>query len=146
MIQKEFVQREGRQVALVSFTLPDSVWADTIYLVGDFNKWQRTEVPMHRDRRGEWFIAIELDIGHAYQFRYLCDNNHWMNDSNADAYVPNPHGTDNFVVVTDPGFESYHGNGWQPDDEVENDEGENEVERKFTHGALCWSVIGFVQI
>lgn len=115
MIEKQYIRRSDRQAVHVRFSLPNSVWADTIYLVGDFNNWQRTEVPFQRDRQGEWFIAIELDIGHAYQFRYLCDNDHWMNDSHADAYVPNPHGSDNFVVVTDPEFESYHGDGWQPD-------------------------------
>ncbi len=115
MIEKHYVRRSDRQTVQVRFSLPDSVWADTIYLVGDFNDWNRTEVPLRRARQGEWFITVELDIGHAYQFRYLCDNHHWMNDSHADAYVPNPHGSDNFVVVTDPDFESYHGEGWQPD-------------------------------
>ena len=46
--------------------------------------------------------TVDLEIGRAYQFRYLCDNTHWLNDSNGDAYVATPYGSENFVVVTDP--------------------------------------------
>lgn len=50
---------------------------------------------------------MELVLGRAYQFRYLLDNKHWMNDNQADAYVDNSYGSDNFVVVTDPNFKHY---------------------------------------
>ncbi len=52
MIQKTFVSADGRTVARVTFTLPDSVWADKIYLVGDFNGWSRNSHPLRRDRMG----------------------------------------------------------------------------------------------
>lgn len=108
MIQKCFVQTNGQPRARVRFTLPDRTWAGTIYLVGDFNNWDKTSHPLQRDRDGAWFIEVELDLGHAYQFRYLRDKT-WLNDNQADAYVHNPYGTDNFVVVTDPAFHQYDG-------------------------------------
>ena len=116
MIKKDFVNTEQGHDVRVTFTLPSSVWADTIYLVGDFNEWHRTAHPLQRNRQGDWYIVLSLKSRHAYQFRYLCDNQHWMNDSDADAYVPNPHGSDNSLVVTDPEFEHYHGEGWQPEE------------------------------
>jgi 1,4-alpha-glucan branching enzyme len=53
MIHKTFVNGNGTGVARVTFTLPDSVWADRVYLVGDFNQWSRTSHPFQRDRDGE---------------------------------------------------------------------------------------------
>ncbi len=109
MIHKCFVQNNGHSTARVRFTLPDRTWAEAIYLVGDFNQWNKTSHPFQRDRDGDWFIEVELDLGHAYQFRYLRDGKTWLNDNQADAYVHNPYGSDNFVVVTDPAFQQYDG-------------------------------------
>ena len=111
MIQKDFVTTDGRAIARVTFTLPDSLWAEQVYLVGDFNDWQRTATPLSRTHSGEWVGTVDLEIGRAYQFRYLCDNAHWINDSHGDAYVTNPYGSENFVVVTDPAFRRYSGEG-----------------------------------
>lgn len=107
MIEKEFVGGEGLISIRVRFSLPSSVWSDSIHLVGDFNAWQRTSHPLQRDRAGEWSLVVELGPGRAYQFRYLCDGDRWLNDASADCFVCNPYGTDNFVVVTDPHFRRY---------------------------------------
>jgi hypothetical protein len=42
MIRKTFIETESGLVARVTFILPNSTWADTIYLVGDFNGWNHT--------------------------------------------------------------------------------------------------------
>jgi hypothetical protein len=82
-----------------TFRLPTSVGAERVHLVGDFNDWSRTAHPMPRD--GDWFtIVIELEQGRAYRYRYLLDGVRWENDWDAEAYVPNPHGTDDSVVST----------------------------------------------
>lgn len=110
MIHKTFVEHNGRLAAQVTFVVPNGLWADTLYLVGDFNGWQRTTHPFdHDERAGRWTITVHLEIGRAYQFRYLRDQSDWLNDNQADAYVINPYGTDNFVVVTDPSFRHYSG-------------------------------------
>ncbi len=106
MISKTFITTERGQVARVTFTLSQSFWADRIHLVGDFNNWDRSSHPFQRDHDGKWVLTVDLEVGRAYQFRYLCDRE-WMNESQADAYVHNPYGSDNFLVVTDPHFKRY---------------------------------------
>jgi 1,4-alpha-glucan branching enzyme len=111
VIQKAYVVIDGRPMCRVTFTLPQSMWAVDVSLVGDFNGWQRKVTPLTRVRDGEWSVTVNLEVGRAYQMRYLVDNERWLNDPGADAYVSNPFGSDNFVVVTDPDFLKYDGEG-----------------------------------
>ena len=71
----------------------------TVYLVGDFNNWNRTAKPMKKLKNGAFSASISLEPNREYQFRYLLDGQHWENDWTADKYVPNEHGTENSVVV-----------------------------------------------
>jgi hypothetical protein len=57
MIHKTFVETDSGLVVRVTFTLPDSIWADAIYLIGDFNDWNRTSHPFPRDREDRWSIT-----------------------------------------------------------------------------------------
>ncbi len=107
MIDKTFIEIDHKPMAQVTFSVPDGLWASALYLVGDFNDWHKTSHPFERDGAGGWTITIHLEIGHAYQFRYCCEADHWLNDPHADAYVYNIHGSDNFVVVTDPSFKQH---------------------------------------
>ena len=100
MIHKTFVQVEGRKVARVSFILPHSLWADRICLVGDFNNWNPDAHPFQRNPEGDWVLTIDLEPGQSHQFRYLRDGSIWMNESAADAHVPNDRGSENSVVIT----------------------------------------------
>ena len=93
----------------VTFTLPKSLWADVICLVGDFNNWHHSSHPLGQDHQGNWMITIPLQPNKTYQFRYLIDGHTWTNDDNADAYIRNFSGSDNSVVVTDPEFEKHLG-------------------------------------
>lgn len=99
MIHKSVVQTRKGKVTRVTFSLPDSVWADVIYLVGDFNGWNNTSHPFTVGRDGAWSITVDLELDREYQFRYRRDGE-WMNDNAADGYVENPYGSDNFIVVT----------------------------------------------
>ncbi len=86
---------------MVRFELPPAIWADQVYLVGDFNGWNETSHPMKCDRDdGTWYLVLELDSGRRYQFRYLVDGREWHNDWEADDYEPNPFGGTNSVVST----------------------------------------------
>jgi len=87
MINKTFINDGSKAVARVTFTLPDSIWADKIYLVGDFNDWDRTSHPFQRDREGRWIITVDLELGRAYQFRYLVDGKEWINDSQREGCI-----------------------------------------------------------
>jgi 1,4-alpha-glucan branching enzyme len=101
MISKKFVKSKSRLVCRVTFSLPETIWADSIHLVGDFNDWDNAAHPLHQGPSGQWSITLDLEAGPAYQFRYLCDGE-WMNDNQADAYWENPHGAHNSVIFTAP--------------------------------------------
>jgi 1,4-alpha-glucan branching enzyme len=85
----------------VRFELPPAIWADSVCLVGDFNSWNETSLPMTRDRGDPtWYIVLELERNKKYEFRYLVNGQEWHNDWKADEYVPNPYGGTNSVVWT----------------------------------------------
>jgi hypothetical protein len=53
-----------------------------------------------------WTLTVDLEVGRCYQFRYRRDGE-WINDGQADGYVHNRFGSDNFLVVTDPKSKPY---------------------------------------
>lgn len=84
----------------VAFELPSCVWADRIYLAGDFNDWNETSLPMRQGRDGVWRVEVELPIGRSYQFRYIVDG-HWQTDYHADGHTENEYGTHNSFVMAE---------------------------------------------
>ena len=84
----------------VEFSIPVGLWATRVTLVGDFNGWSRSAHPLVHSLHNGWRITLELERGHAYQYRYLLEDREWCNDSNADGYAPNPFGGDNSIVRT----------------------------------------------
>ncbi len=81
----------------VCFELPACLWADQIFVVGEFNDWDRKSLPMSQDRNGIWHLALDLPAGRSYEFRYLVDGR-WLTDGHADALVTNTYGSQNSVV------------------------------------------------
>ena len=86
-------------VAPVLFRFPTTIWAESVHLVGDFNKWNRRSHPLVRSE-DRWHISVDLEMGRAQQYRYLLNGAQWCNDCNADSYVPNRFGGHNSVVET----------------------------------------------
>lgn len=73
--------------------------ADSVKLVGEFNGWNLESPPMRKLKSGDFSFNIDLLKDRAYQFRYLVDDEKWVNDTNADAYQPSPFpGVDNSVI------------------------------------------------
>lgn len=83
----------------VVFELPSCIWADRIFLVGDFNKWSATATPMRQNRDGMWWVTLDLPQGSRYEYRYLIDG-HWKTDSHADGFATNLRGLESSVVNT----------------------------------------------
>ena len=74
--------------------------ADSVRLVGDFNKWDLTTEPMKKLKNGDFTSTVNLAKDSEYQFRYLLDDKAWENDWEADAYIPSPvPSVDNSVVT-----------------------------------------------
>jgi hypothetical protein len=55
---------------------------------------------MQQDEDGRWIATFAVPAEATYQFRYLINETEWHNDSECDAYVSNPFGSDNSVVNT----------------------------------------------
>lgn len=104
MLTKKFVQ--SRQVIKVTFEvpqteLPEGIDVATVRVVGEFNAWDETALPLKYDKKRRVYRAtVELEPGQKYQFRYLINDGYWCNDWSADEYTPNNLGEDNCVVIT----------------------------------------------
>ncbi len=96
MLEKKY--SKSKDTAKVTFTFPASLEAETVYLVGAFNDWSETDMPMKRQKDGSFSLTLELVQGQDYEFRYLVNGSEWHNEWDADAYVPNPYSGDNSIV------------------------------------------------
>ncbi len=97
---KKTYLKTRRGICKVTFTLPKDVGAQTAYLVGEFNNWDRNATPMKRNKNGGFSVALNLETGKTYRFRYWLDDAHWENDWNADRYLPNGFGSEDSVINT----------------------------------------------
>jgi 1,4-alpha-glucan branching enzyme len=98
-ISKKYLK--SKPICKVTFIVPklEAETAKTVYLVGDFNNWQTNNLPMKKQKSGDFKVTLDLSTEREYQFRYLLDTEHWKNDDAADKYVPSPYGEENSVVV-----------------------------------------------
>ena len=70
-----------------------------LYLVGDFNDWDKTSRPMQREGDGVWAARMWLAAG-TYQFKYCSDDDRWFNDHAAFGIARGPFGWNSTVVVS----------------------------------------------
>jgi hypothetical protein len=82
----------------VTFRMPPIDDVVELYLCGDFNGWQVKGVPLTLESDGTWVAKVVLDEGKTYRFRYHDNQGRWLNDNEADAYVPNDFGSDDSVL------------------------------------------------
>lgn len=83
----------------VTFELPAAVQADQAAVVGEFNNWDPTATPMKRKKDGSFSVAVNLEGGKEYRFKYYLDRSRWLNDPNSDRLVPNIFGSQDSVVA-----------------------------------------------
>lgn len=83
---------KSKSVCKVTFKLSkeQALSADSVRLVGDFNKWDLLSAPMKKLKNGDFTTTVNLVKDSEYQFRYLLNDNAWENDWEADAYMPSP--------------------------------------------------------
>lgn len=92
---------KGNDVSRVTFRLQKAAahYAKNVALVGEFNNWDTTSIPMERQENGDFLVTLELERGKEYRFKYVIDGKKWENDWHADKYVPNDYGTEDSVVI-----------------------------------------------
>jgi 1,4-alpha-glucan branching enzyme len=99
-LKKQFLK--SKPECKVTFSLPKKAVgkAKKVVLVGEFNNWSETAMPMKKMKDGSASISLNLPTGREYQYRYLIDGKMWENDWKADKYVPSSiPGVENSVVI-----------------------------------------------
>jgi len=97
MINKRFFKTKDE--VEVTFELPAADVGQTVSIVADFLDWQPTEMTKVAKSKSYKF-KTRLPKDSEFEFRYLVDDEKWVNDPNADQYRPNGFGEDNGLVVT----------------------------------------------
>ena len=82
MVHKAFSPEPG--CVRVTFELPDSLWASTVYLDGDVTQTSQAKTPLAQGRDGIWRATLDLPVGHRYKYRYLIDQC-WYTEWNGEA-------------------------------------------------------------
>lgn len=67
-------------------------------LVCNVNDWQ--PIPMKKLKKGPFKARMRFPKDDQFEFRYLLDDQYWVNDDAADDYWPNGLGGQNSVLVT----------------------------------------------
>ena len=94
MITKKY-SKDGKKCD-VTFELPAEINSSQAYLCGDFSEW--TPEQMDHKEEGGFSISLSLKANQNYQFRYRLDGERWENDTNADALIPNPFGSEDSIL------------------------------------------------
>jgi 1,4-alpha-glucan branching enzyme len=97
---KKTYLKSKKGICKVTFKLPKEVAAQNACLVGDFNHWDKQAMPLKRNKNGSFSLALNLESGQDYRFRYWLDDTRWENDWDADSYVPNGFDSEDSVVRT----------------------------------------------
>ncbi len=99
-MEKTFTK--NKPVCKVTFSFPIEATGNTkkLFLVGDFNVWNETDISMTKSvKEGIFKKTLELETGKDYQFKYLSEEQVWYNDYFADWYAPSAFsGIENSVV------------------------------------------------
>jgi 1,4-alpha-glucan branching enzyme len=95
MLRKE--KAAGGKVKVI-FSMPALEGVTALFLVGSFNDWSNTATPLVHGADGGWSVALTLEAGWAYQYRFRDQDGSWHNDWAADSYVPNEFGSENSVA------------------------------------------------
>jgi 1,4-alpha-glucan branching enzyme len=96
MISRSYYNN-GRTCRLTFRYIPERP-VSSVYLVSDFDDWDTTARPLVRRKDGSYSTSLVVPGGSRIQFRYLIDNEHWLNDDDADEFVNNNHGETDGVL------------------------------------------------
>ena len=75
----------------VIFSLPSEALegASEAVLLGDFNNWvPQDSFRLKQQEDGSFQTVVTLESGKTYQYRFLLNDGRWVNDYNAQHYIP----------------------------------------------------------
>lgn len=97
MINKRFFKTKEEVEVTFELELPDA--SSNVSIVADFLDWE--PAPMKKMAKTSVYkFKTRLPKDGEFQFRYLLDDQTWMNDPAADKYIANGLGEDNSLVTT----------------------------------------------
>ena len=98
-LTKKFLK--SKPVCKVTFKLQSELAkeAKSAVLVGDFNNWNPKKLKMTKLKNGAFTTTLDLETGKSYAYRYMLDGSKWVNDEEADKYVPSGIGVEDNCVV-----------------------------------------------
>lgn len=102
MSLKKTFSSDGKKCTVVfNVNANAAAGAEKVYLVGEFNSWDETSLPMKKNPDGSFSVKKVLETNKKYQFRYLLntDSKVWINDWKADEYVRSELANDDNSVV-----------------------------------------------
>ncbi len=88
------IGKKTHQNVEVSFYSPEAM---DVYVAGEFNGWDTRSLPMKKDKDGIWRLKIKLLAGR-YEYKFFADNM-WIENLPGAEAIPNPFGTQNFVIL-----------------------------------------------
>jgi len=71
--------------------------AQEVFVAGSFNGWRLSDTPLQKQDSGHWVVELVLTPGR-YEYRFFVDG-HWTDDPLSPAYVSNPFGSLNCVLL-----------------------------------------------
>lgn len=100
MSLKKSFSSDGKKCTVTFNVNPQAAeGAEKVYLVGEFNSWDPTSLPMKKNPDGSYSVKKQLETNREYQFRYCINGNVWINDWKADKYIRSELANDDNSVV-----------------------------------------------
>ena len=94
MVQKTYLKTKDS--CKVKFSV-DADNAKSVKIFGLNNDWN-TPVVMSKKKTGEFSIEVTLPKNSAHEFKYLVDEDTWINEPQADSSSPDGLGGNNSVI------------------------------------------------
>ncbi|TXZ08466.1 1,4-alpha-glucan branching protein [Vibrio mimicus] len=97
MINKKFLKTKDEVEVTFECNAPEA--ASEVAIVADFLGWQPE--PMKKVAKSSTFkFKTRLPKDREFQFRYLLDQQEWVNDPHAEQYIANGFGEENCLLTT----------------------------------------------
>jgi 1,4-alpha-glucan branching enzyme len=71
--------------------------AHNVFLAGDFNLWDKENLPLKKKRNGDWDTSVKLSSG-KYEYKFVVDGE-WKTDPRNENQIHNDWGTVNSVLT-----------------------------------------------
>jgi 1,4-alpha-glucan branching enzyme len=95
MVQKTYYKTKDYCKVKFSFNADN---AETIEIVGLNSDWEKSII-MSKKKDGTFSADVNLPKDSKHEFRYLVNENEWLNEPEADAEAPNVYGSINSVIT-----------------------------------------------